>query len=46
MFVGKAWGLPLSEAHERCFTLVGFGLACNHYTRLERFAREKHSNLS
>ncbi len=45
MFVGSSKGLPCSGAPERCFTLVGPGLACKHWTRQERLAREKHSSL-
>jgi hypothetical protein len=29
----------------RCPTKVGFGLTIKHYTRLERFVRNKHSSL-
>ncbi len=29
----------------RCPTWVGSGLTQNYYFRLERFARDKHSNL-
>ena len=32
----------LSEAPFRCSTP---GLTCNHYTRLEKLARDKHSSL-
>jgi hypothetical protein len=35
----------MSRAPERCFTRVGSGLTCKHYTRLERLARDKHSSL-
>jgi hypothetical protein len=28
-----------------CFTQVGSGLTCKHYTRLERFARDTRSSL-
>ncbi len=40
MFVGKARGLP-----EKFFTWVGPSLTRKHQTRLERLARDKHSNL-
>jgi len=30
---------------ERCFTRVGSGLTYNHYTRLKRLAKDKHSSL-
>ncbi len=45
MFVGKASCLPLSGGHEGYFTQVGSGLTCKHYTRLEKFASDKHSSL-
>jgi hypothetical protein len=35
----------MSGALERCFTRVGSNLIKNHWTRLERNAREKHSSL-
>jgi hypothetical protein len=45
MFVGEAWNLPYSGVPESCFTQVGSGLTCNHKTRQERLARDKHSSL-
>jgi hypothetical protein len=45
MFAGEARVLPLSGTPERCFTWVGFGLSCKHETRLEKLAKDKHSNL-
>jgi hypothetical protein len=45
MIVGEARGLPESGASARCFTEVGSGLTNNHYTRLERLVRDKHSSL-
>jgi hypothetical protein len=41
----EAKSLLWSGTTERCFILVGFGLTCNHYTRLEELARDKHSFL-
>ncbi len=43
MFVGKARSLPQSGASQRCFTWVGYYLACKYY--LEKLAKEKHSSL-
>ncbi len=43
--VGEARSLPQSGATERWFTWVGSGLTCNHYTRMDRLARDKHSSL-
>ncbi len=45
MFVGKARGLPKSGSPQRCFNLVGPGLASKHWTRLERLAKDKHSSV-
>jgi hypothetical protein len=45
IFAGKARSLPLSEAPERYFTQICSGLTYKHYTRLEEFARDKHSSL-
>jgi hypothetical protein len=45
MLVEKHRSLPLSGAHERCFTRVGSSLTQKHKTRLERPAIYKHSSL-
>jgi hypothetical protein len=45
MFVGRARSLPNNGAPEMCFTRVGSYHSCEHYTILERLARDKHSNL-
>jgi hypothetical protein len=45
LWVGKAKSLPKSGASERCFNQLGSSLTRNHYTRLERLARDQHSNL-
>ncbi len=42
MFVGKARSLPLSGEPERYFNQIFSG---KYYTRLEKFARDKHFNL-
>jgi hypothetical protein len=42
MFVAKVWSLPSSGAPEICLTQVGSSLTCNHQTKLERLARDKH----
>ncbi len=41
----KKGAYPLSIAPERCFTLVGSCLTCQHYTIQERLTRDKHSSL-
>jgi hypothetical protein len=45
MFVNKAGGLPKGGAPESCFTWVGPGLVCKHWTKLETLAKDKHSSL-
>jgi hypothetical protein len=45
MFVGEGKSLSLSGAPESYFNPIGFSLTCKHCTRLERFARDKHSSL-
>jgi hypothetical protein len=45
MFVGKARSLSYSGVPARCFTRVSSSLARKHLTKLERLARDKHSNL-
>jgi len=45
MFVGEARSLPYRGAPERCFTWIGSGHTCKHWTWLERLARDKHSSL-
>ncbi len=37
--------LPKSGAPERCITLVGSGLTCKYWTKLERLPKDKNSNL-
>jgi hypothetical protein len=43
--LGKARSLPYSGAPERYFTRVGSGLTHEHWTRLERPVKDKHSSL-
>ncbi len=43
--LGEAKSRPFSGASERCFIHVGSRLIFKHKTRLERFARDKHSSL-
>ncbi len=45
IFVSKARSLPLCRAPERYLTQIGCGLTWKHYTRLEKFAEDKHSGL-
>jgi hypothetical protein len=45
MFLSKARNLPKSVAPERCFTWTGSRLTHKYLTRLERFAKDKHSSL-
>ncbi len=45
MFVGEVRSLPQRGSLERCFTRVGSSLTHKRQTRLERFARNKHSSL-
>jgi hypothetical protein len=45
VFVGKSRSLPYSGAPEKCITQVGSGLTRNHWTGLQKLARDKHSSL-
>ncbi len=45
ILLGEARSLTQSGAGEMCFTRVGYGLTCKHWTMLERLSRNKHSSL-
>ncbi len=45
MFVGKARSVFKSVAPEKGFTQVSSCLTHNHYTNLEKLAKDKHSSL-